>query len=290
MQIIEVKNLTYTYYADTPHERKLLDNITFSVEKGAVLGIIGENGSGKSTLLKHFNGTLQPTDGSIKVLGKEISNRQDRNELWKKVGMVFQFPEQQIFEDTVFNEIAYGLKNLGLSKEEIVIRVKEALDKVGLDNEYIEKLPPLSLSGGGRRRVAIASVLAMQPEVLILDESTAGLDLLGREKIIDIIKKIKEDRNTTIIIVSHNLSELISVCSHIAVLKDGKLVSFGVTSDVLSQKTIINMYYKMFPDYIQLMHRLSERYENVNTRSINLEDIEIELDKLLLRGVKNGHA
>jgi len=285
MPVIEAKNLTFTYCSGTTYERKAMDNITFMVERGDILGIIGENGSGKSTLIKHFNGMLQPTDGEIKVLEKDISNLQYRKELWKKVGMVFQFPEQQLFEDTVFNEIAYGLKNLGICKEEIPDRVKNALKKVGLDDESIERFPPLCLSGGMRRRVAIASILAMKPEILILDEATVGLDLLGREKIMDIIKKIKEDSNTTIIIVSHNLSELISVCSHIAVLKDGKLISFGKTPDVLNNKTVQKMYHNMFPDYIQLMHRLSERYENINARSIDLEEIEIELDKLLLRGL-----
>lgn len=286
MSVIEVKNLMFTYCPDTTYQRKALNNITFSVEKGDVLGVFGENGSGKSTLIKHLNGILEPTNGYIKIFGKDIADKQCRNELWKKVGVVFQFPEQQIFEDTVFNEIAYGLKNLGMSKETISIRVKEALKKVGLDNDPIEELSPLCLSGGTRRRVAFASVLAMEPDILLLDECTAGLDSLGREKIIDIIKKIKMDSSTTIIIISHNLSELISTCSHIAVLKDGEMISFGKTGDVLNEKTVKDMYYNMFPDYIKLIHRLSERYESIDTRKINLEDIELELHKLLLRGFK----
>jgi len=285
MPIIEVNNLTFTYCQGTPYEKKSLDNISFMVEKGDVLGIAGENGSGKSTLIKHFNGLLNPTSGRISVLGKDLSNSLDRNELWKKVGMVFQFPEQQLFEDTVFNEIAYGLKNLGISRDKIPGMVNEALKKVGLDNEAIEQFSPLCLSGGMRRRAAIACVLAMKPEVLILDESTAGLDLSGREKILDIIKKIKEENNTTIIIVSHNLNELISVCSHIAVLKDGNLVSYGKIREVLSQKLVQDRCPKMFPDYIQLIHRLSKRYNDINTTSIYLEEVEAELDKLLKRGI-----
>lgn len=281
MAIIEAKNLTFKYCTGTTYERKALDNITFSVNTGDVVGIIGENGSGKSTLIKHLNGILQPTDGSIKILGKDISDKQYRNELWKKVGVVFQFPEQQIFEDTVFNEIAYGLKNLQVSKEEIPIRVKSSLEKVGLEYESIIGLSPLCLSGGIRRRVAIASILAMEPEILILDECTAGLDLIGREKIMDIIKKIKEKSSTTIIMVSHNISELIELCSHIAVLKHGKLISFGKTYQVLSEKTVQKMYFNMFPDYIQLMYKLSESHENINIKSIDIEEIEIELHNLL---------
>jgi len=284
MPIIEVNNLTFTYCPGTPYEKKSLDDISFNVERGDVLGIVGENGSGKSTLIKHFNGLLNPTSGSIKVLGKDLSNSKERNELWKNVGMVFQFPEQQLFEDTVFNEIAYGLKNLGVCKDEIPGMVNEALKKVGLDNESIEQFSPLCLSGGMRRRAAIACVLAMKPEVLILDESTAGLDLSGREKILDIIKKIKEANNTTIIIVSHNLSELTSVCSHIAVLKDGNLISYGKLRDVLRNKYVQDTCPKMFPDYIQLIHRLSKKYTNINLDSINLEETEDELDKLLRRG------
>lgn len=281
MPVIEAKNLTFTYCPGTTYERKALDNITFRVERGDIVGIIGENGSGKSTFIKHLNGILQPTEGKIKIFGKDISNKQYKNELWEKVGIVFQFPEQQLFEDTVFNEIAYGLKNLQVSKEVIPGRIKFSLEKVGLEYDSIRNLSPLCLSGGIRRRVAIASILAMEPEILILDECTVGLDLLGREKIIDIIKKIKEESSTTIIMVSHNLSELIELCSHIAVLKDGKLIFFGKTQDVLNEKIVQQMYFNMFPDYIQLIYKLSERYENVNVRSIDIAEIEIELHSLL---------
>lgn len=286
MPIIEAKNLTYKYCTGTTYECKALDNITFKVETGDVVGIIGENGSGKSTLIKHLNGILQPTDGSIKIFGKDICDKQYRNELWKKVGIVFQFPEQQIFEDTVFNEIAYGLKNLQVSKEEIPVRVKSSLEKVGLEYESIISISPLCLSGGIRRRVAVASILAMEPEILILDECTAGLDLLGREKIIDIIKKIKKESKTIIIMVSHNISELIELCSHIAVLKDGKLISFGKTHQVLSEKNVQKMYFNMFPDYIQLMHKLSETFGNINAKSMYIEEIEMELHNLL-KGFKD---
>lgn len=286
MPVIEVKNLTSIYCQGTAYERKSLDNISLSVEKGDVLGIVGENGSGKSTLIKHFNGLLNPTSGSVIVLGKDTSKKAERNELWKKVGMVFQFPEQQLFEDTVFNEIAYGLKNLGKNSEEIPGIVKDALIKVGLGSESIENISPLLLSGGMRRRTAIACILAMKPEILILDESTAGLDLTGRGKILDIIKEIKKDNNTTIIMVSHNLSELISVCSHIAVLKEGNLISYGKTREVLSNKYVQDTCPKIFPDYIQLIHRLSRKYSSIHMDSINLEEAEDKLDKLLGRGFK----
>lgn len=286
MEIIDVKNISYTYCPDTNYKRKALENVVLSVKKGDVLGIFGENGSGKSTLIKHLNGILEPTNGCIEILGKDISDKRNRKRLWEKVGIVFQSPEEQQFEDTVFNEIAYGLKNLGMSKESIHRKVKAALEKVGLDGEHIKELSPLCLSRGMRRRVSIASVLAMEPEILILDEFTAGLDFLGREKAIDIIRKIKEGNSTTIIIISHNLSELISVCSHIAVLKEGDMISFGKTCDVLNDKSVKDMYYKLFPDYLKLLHDLSECYENVSTYNITLEEIENELHELLLRGLK----
>lgn len=284
MPVIEAENLTFNYEEDNNAKSNTLQGITFALEKGDVLGIIGENGSGKSTLIKHFNGILQPINGSIKIFEKDITDKEYRRELWRKVGMVFQFPEQQLFEDTVFNEIAYGLKNLGISKKEIEDRVKYALEKVGLENEHIEKLSPLSLSGGIRRRVAIASILAMKPEILIFDEATVGLDLSGRKKIINIIKRIKQQGNITIIIVSHNLDELIEVCSHIAALDKGKLIAFGKINEVLKKKNVIETYYEMYPDYIKLMYELSKKYREIDVNSFDLEEIEMQLDKLLLRG------
>lgn len=286
MSVIETQNLTFTYCSGNAYEHRALNNITFSIEKGVVFGIFGENGSGKSTLIKHFNGILEPTEGDIKVFGKTTKDKNYRNDLWRKVGIVFQFPEQQIFEDTVFNEIAYGLKNLKVSKEEIPIRVKKALEMVGLNNEDIEELSPLCLSGGIRRRVAIASVLVMEPDIVILDECTAGLDLPGREKILNIINKIKENKSTTIIIISHDLNELISVCTHLAVLKEGEMISFGRTVDVLNDSIVKQNYIEMFPDYIQLLHNLSDYYEEINTHCISLEEIELELHKILTRGCK----
>lgn len=281
MPVIEAENLTFTYGEDNTTKSNVLQNIAFTLEGGDILGIIGENGSGKSTLIKHFNGILQPTEGSIKIFGKDIANKEYKRELWRKVGTVFQFPEQQLFEDTVFNEIAYGLKNLGVSKKEVPDRVKYALEKVGLENDNIEKLSPLSLSGGIRRRVAIASILAMKPEILIFDEVTVGLDLSGREKIINIIKKIKQQGNITIIIVSHNLEELMEVCSHIAALDKGKLIAFGKINEVLKKKIVMETYYDMYPDYLKLMYRLSKRYDEINVNGFNLEEIEVQLNKLL---------
>ncbi|MEQ8198178.1 MAG: ATP-binding cassette domain-containing protein [Clostridiaceae bacterium] len=284
MESIKVENLTFAYDPGTQFEYKALDNISFKIEKGAVLGIVGENGSGKSTLIKHFNGMLQPAEGSVKISGYDTGDKKSRNELWKKVGMVFQFPEQMLFEDTVYNEIAYGLKNLGVPKEEIPQIINESLKMVGLEKESIENASPLCLSGGIRRRVAIACILAMKPEILVLDEATAGLDLTGREKVMEVIRKIKAEACTTVVMVSHNLSELISVCSHMAVLKKGKLISFGRTRDVLACKDVQGTFLKMFPNYIQLIYRLSERYENINTEIITLKEAEAELHNLLLRG------
>ena len=281
MPVIEIENLIFNYSQNNKAEATVLKNITFSLERGNILGIIGKNGSGKSTLIKHFNGLLNPIKGSVKIFDKDIKEQKYRKDLWKKVGMVFQFPEQQLFEDTVFNEIAYGLKNLGISKKEIEDKVLSSLKKVGLENEHIEGISPLSLSGGTRRRVAIASILAMKPEILIFDEITVGLDLKGRKKIMNIIKKIKNEDNITIIIVSHNLEELIEVCTHIAALDNGQLIDFGEINKVLKKKNIIETYYEMYPDYIKLMYKLSKKYKHIEINSFDLESIEKQLDEFL---------
>lgn len=281
MPVIEVKDLSYTYCPGAPYEKKALDGVTLSVKRGEFMGIVGANGSGKSTLIQHFNGLLCPDGGKVIICGQDTSVKQRRDELWKKVGLVFQYPEQQLFEATVFEDVSYGPRNLGLGPREIRIRTEDALKKVGLEPESIAALPPICLSGGLRRRVAIAGVLAMQPEVLVLDEPTAGLDPLGRDMILNLIKKLQQEDRTTIVMVSHSLRELLTLADRIAVLENGKLVATGSPKEVLRQKDFLALPGIIMPDYLQLIHALAGRGKKVNTGISAMAEAELEIDRLL---------
>lgn len=283
MPIINVENLSYTYCPGTPYEKKALDGVTLSVSKGRFLGLVGANGSGKSTLVQHFNGLLCPAAGKVTICGRDTAVKQHRNELWKKVGLVFQYPEQQLFEATVFDDVSYGPRNLGLNSREVRDRTEEALRKVGLEPCSIAALPPICLSGGLRRRVAIAGVLAMQPEVLVLDEPTAGLDPRGREMILGLIKRLQQEDGMTVVMVSHSLREIILLADQIAVLEKGKLVVCGDTKEVLHQKDFRELPDIMLPDYLQLVYTLAERGKKVNTRISTMAEAELEVEKLLTK-------
>lgn len=281
MPIIDVKNLTHVYLPGAPYEKKALDDITLSVDQGEFLGIVGANGSGKSTLIQHFNGLLSPTGGKVTICGQDTSVKKHRNELWKRVGLVFQYPEQQLFEATVFDDVSYGPRNLGLHPEEIKNRVGDALEKVGLEPGTVAELPPICLSGGLRRRVAIAGVLAMRPEILVLDEPAAGLDPLGREMILKLIKKLQQEDHITVVMVSHSIREIISLAGRIAILEKGRLIAYGNTREVFSQKEFPDLPGIMLPDYLQLIYTLAGRGKNVNTGIITLAEAELEIAKLL---------
>ncbi|SFH10115.1 energy-coupling factor transport system ATP-binding protein [Desulfotomaculum arcticum] len=279
MPVIEISNLSYVYNAGTPNEKKALDNISLSVEKGEFLGIVGANGSGKSTLIQHFNGLLLPSSGSISVLGHDTRDRQYGPQLWQSVGLVFQFPEQQIFEATVFDELAYGLRNMGLGRPEIEVRVKEALENVGLIPEQVLNTEPLCLSGGMRRRVAVASILAMKPDILVLDEPTAGLDPEGRAHIWATVKKYQHNQDVAVIVVSHYINELLILSDRIALLDNGCLRAWGPTREVLAGDNLKN--YDLLPDYIKLLHNLKNQGLQVNTGVLTVEEAVDEIDRIL---------
>lgn len=286
MSIIDVEGLTYIYAKGTPYARKALDNVSLTVERGEFIGIVGANGSGKSTLVQHFNGLLQPTEGTVTVCGRDTYSKEYRRNLWKKVGLVFQFPEQQLFADTVADDVAYGLKNLGLPKDEIKMRVHDALEQVGLDSEEVAGLSPLALSGGMRRRVALATVLAMQPEILVLDEPTAGLDAQGRDGILKIIKDLQREKNTTIIMVSHSMRELISLVDRLVVLVQGR-VAVCDTPEVVMGHNFIPVFKNIgLPDYLRLFHELHERGVQIDTPVVTFEDAERELEKLIVGNMR----
>ncbi|MGN0998300.1 MAG: energy-coupling factor transporter ATPase [Faecousia sp.] len=221
--ILEVKNLTHIYSVGTPFEHTALENVSFSVERGEFIGVIGHTGSGKSTLMQHLNGLLQPTSGNVLLDGVDIwSNKQLTRQARFRVGLVFQYPEYQLFEETVYKDIAFGPRNMGLSKEEIDRRVREAAGFVGITEQQLE-VSPFDLSGGQKRRVAIAGVIAMEPEVLILDEPTAGLDPSGRGEILSNIESYRKAKNATIMMVSHSMNDVARLTQRLIVMNGAHL-------------------------------------------------------------------
>ena len=232
--ILEVKNLNYIYSVGTPFEHKALDNISFSVEPGEFIGIIGHTGSGKSTLMQQLNGLLKPTSGQVLLDGVDIwSDKKLTRQARFRVGLVFQYPEYQLFEETVYRDIAFGPQNMGLSEQEIDRRVREAAGFVGLTPEQLE-VSPFDLSGGQKRRVAIAGVIAMEPEVLILDEPTAGLDPVGRSEILGNIEAYRRARNATIMMVSHSMEDVARLTDRLLVMNGSRLAMDGTPAEVFT--------------------------------------------------------
>ncbi len=232
---IKINHLTHVYGENSVFEKKALDDINLEINDGEFIGLIGHTGSGKSTLIQHLNALLMPTSGEVLLNGENIyADKSKLKTIRQKVGLVFQYPEHQLFEMTVYKDVAYGPGNLGLSEDEIDKRVREALETVGLGDEIYEK-SPFELSGGQKRRAAIAGVLAMEPEVLILDEPTAGLDPKGRDEILDAIKLMHEKRKITVILVSHSMEDVAKLVDRIVVLAKGKIAVTGTPKEVFAQ-------------------------------------------------------
>ena len=232
--ILEVRNLNYIYSIGTPFEHQALDNVSFSVDRGEFIGIIGHTGSGKSTLMQQLNGLLKPTSGQILLDGKDIwSDKKLTRQARFRVGLVFQYPEYQLFEETVYKDIAFGPKNMGLSAAEIDRRVREAAAIVGLTEAQLQ-VSPFDLSGGQKRRVAIAGVIAMEPEVLILDEPTAGLDPKGREEILQNIEDYRSSHNATVMMVSHSMDDVARLTDRLLVLNGSHLAMDGTPAEVFA--------------------------------------------------------
>ena len=233
--ILEVRNLDYIYSAGTPFEHKALDHISFGVEPGEFVGIIGHTGSGKSTLMQQMNGLLKPTSGQVLLDGVDIwSDKKLTRQARFRVGLVFQYPEYQLFEETVYRDIAFGPKNMGLDEKEVDRRVREAAGFVGLTQAQLE-VSPFDLSGGQKRRVAIAGVIAMEPEVLILDEPTAGLDPVGRAEILGNIEAYRQAKNATIMMVSHSMEDVARLTDRLLVMNGSRLAMDGTPSEVFSR-------------------------------------------------------
>ena len=233
--ILEIENLNYIYSIGTPFQHQALDNVNFSVNRGEFIGIIGHTGSGKSTLMQHMNGLLKPTSGKVKLDGVDIwSDKKLTRQARFRVGLVFQYPEYQLFEETCYKDIAFGPKNMGLKPEEIDRRVREAAASVGLREDQLE-MSPFDLSGGQKRRVAIAGVLAMEPEVLILDEPTAGLDPAGREEILGHIEHYRQSHNATVMMVSHSMDDVARLTDRLLVMNGSHLAMDGTPAEVFQR-------------------------------------------------------
>ena len=233
--ILQVTNLQHIYSAGTPFEHVALDNVSFAVERGEFIGVIGHTGSGKSTLMQHLNGLLKPTSGSVCLDGRDIwSDKMLTRQSRFRVGLVFQYPEYQLFEETVYKDIAFGPKNMGLSPEEVDRRVREAASFVGITQAQLQ-VSPFDLSGGQKRRVAIAGVIAMEPEVLILDEPTAGLDPEGREEILSNIANYRKAKNATIMMVTHSMRDVAKLAERLLVMSGSRLVMDGTPKEVFAR-------------------------------------------------------
>lgn len=281
---IQVRNLSHIYSKGMPDEQLALDNINFDIYDGEIVGIIGHTGSGKSTMLQHLNGLLKPHSGSIIIGDTDITKPGVlMKDIRKRVGLVFQYPEYQLFEETVAKDVAFGPKNLGLSEAEVEDRVKEAIALVGLDYEKIKDRSPFELSGGQKRRVAIAGVLAMKPQVLVLDEPTAGLDPGAHKEILDMIREVHRAQNNIIIFVSHNMGDVADLSDKVMVMNDGRLMMVGTPEDVFGQKERLAEIGLSVPPVTELMHELKDAGIPVKENVLNLKDAEAEIYQYLQR-------
>ena len=281
---IKIENLTHVYMPKSPFEKKALDNVNLVIEDGEFLALIGHTGSGKSTLIQHLNGLLEPTSGRILVDDIDITNKEAKlTEIRKKIGLVFQYPEYQLFEETIEKDIAFGPNNLELSSEEVSRRVKKSMEMVGLDYETYKNVSPFDLSGGQKRRVAIAGVIAMEPKVLILDEPTAGLDPQGRDDILEQIKLLHEKYKMTIVLVSHSMEDVGKLAQRIVVMNKGKVELLGKPSEVFKEVETLEKIGLAVPQVTYLMRVLRERGFNVSDEVFTVEQGSKELLKVLLK-------
>ena len=259
MRAVEVKGLTYTYSRKTPYEKRALDGVSFCIEEGEFVGLIGCTGSGKSTLIQHLNGLVKLQEGEVTVEGLSASDKKSLKKLRFAVGMVFQYPEYQLFEDTVAKDIAFGPKNMKLPKEEIDRRVRRAMEVVGLPYEQFAERSPFELSGGEKRRAAIAGVIAMEPRILVLDEPVAGLDPAGRKEILELVLKLKAEVSPTVIMVSHYMDDIAALATRLIALRDGKVVADGTSAEVFGDREKAREAGIDLPFAASMVDKLAER-------------------------------
>lgn len=283
---IKTENLTHIYMPGSPFEKTALNNVSVEIKDGEFVALIGHTGSGKSTLIQHFNGLLEATSGKIIVDGVDITDKKIKlTDIRKKVGLVFQYPEYQLFEETIAKDISFGPRNLGLSEDEIQKRVIESMEMVGLDYETYKDRSPFDLSGGQKRRVAIAGVIAMKPTTLILDEPTAGLDPKGRDDILAQIKKLHDDYNMTIIMVSHSMEDVANIAEHVIVMNHGEVALEGTPANVFKEVDKLEKIGLAVPQVTYLVKRLREKGFNISDDIFTIA----EAKKALLDIFKSNH-
>ena len=283
MAILVCENLNYLYNVGTPFETAAIENVNFSADKSEIIGIIGHTGSGKSTLIQHFNGLLEPTSGKIFVNSNDIWSKENRKQIRNvrfAVGLCFQYPEYQIFEETIFKEIAYGPTQMGLADDEIQKRVYESMDFVGISRE-LESKSPFDLSGGQKRRVAIASIIAMKPQVLILDEPCAGLDPKGRQVILNLVRDYQRKEGNTVIFVSHSMEDVAAVADRVLVLNKGKIAMDGSVNAVYSRGKELKKIGLNVPEVTDVFLRLHDMGIDCKTDIYTIEQAVNEYNRLL---------
>ena len=287
MAVVEVKNLSFTYSKKTPYQTHALTDVSFSIEEGEFFGIVGATGSGKSTLISHLNVLTKIQSGDISVLGLSVKEKKNLKSIRFGVGMVFQYPEYQLFEDTVEKDVAFGPKNMKLEKEEIDRRVREALNLVGLDYDVYAKRSPFELSGGEKRRVAIAGVIAMEPKILVLDEVAAGLDPEGREDILKLIKKLQKEKCPTVILISHNMDDIAYLADRILVLSKGKAEFLGTPKEVFANYDRMNELKLGVPLATRIQKKLEAKGMRFSEVCVTAEQLAIELKKMNAKEADN---
>jgi energy-coupling factor transport system ATP-binding protein len=281
MSIIKTENLTYVYGENTPFRKVALDNVNLEIEEGEIVGIIGHTGSGKSTLIQHFNGLIKPTSGRVLVDGEDFgADKAALRKIRFKVGLVFQYPEYQLFEETVYKDIAYGPKNMGLDEAEIDRRVRSTAELVGLTTGQLEK-SPFELSGGQKRRAAIAGVMAMEPSVLILDEPASGLDPQGRDQIFGMIERYHEEKKNTVMIVSHSMEDIARYADRILVMNEGRVFCCDTPPNVFCRSTELEEIGLSVPQVTRVFNRLNERGFNLPADVYTVKYAEKQLLKRL---------
>ncbi|MBR1762859.1 MAG: energy-coupling factor transporter ATPase [Eubacterium sp.] len=283
MAILECEKISYLYSVGTPFETAAVNNVDFSCEKGEIIGVIGHTGSGKSTLIQHLNGLIEPSDGRVLLDGKDIWSKENKKNIRQvrfAVGLCFQYPEYQIFEETVFREIAFGPGQMGLDEEEIAKRVYESMAYVGISRE-LEKKSPFDLSGGQKRRVAIASIIAMKPEVLILDEPCAGLDPKGRDRILNLITSYQKQEGNTVIFVSHSMEDIAKIADRVLVMNKGEVAMFGSVREVFSRASELKTMGLNIPEITDVFLKLRKRGINCRTDIYTVEQAKEEYLRLL---------